>query len=1782
MEPSIISLVMSDKSKTDPKSKEYYFLSTGEMVEHYNIIRPIGKGGMGEVYLARDTLLGRKVALKIIRSDQLDSSDLESFYFEAKVTARFSHPNIVTIYGVGEYKGFPYIALEYLEGENLSKRIRRKDKLGVWETIRIAKSIVDALNQAHTNKILHRDLKPENIFIPKDGRLRILDFGLARFVGVPAPIAPANNTPNSHNELATVNLIISKNSGVLKNVTMSSQAMESVKIALKNDPNDTETHSTRGTPPYMAPELWNGDSPDEGSDIFAFGVILFEMCTGSRPFTGKSIYDIALNITRGKPPTFPLNTDIPMDFQNLIISCISQQRDKRPTTNDIQESIGLLLSQRGSTVNREENPFRGLLPFTEGNAQLFFGREYEINSFIERLRQEPVLPVVGPSGAGKSSFVQAGVIPRLKEQERWLIISMRPLETPFSTLHRVLERFWTQHQIEDLTLPSKDELKLNPTKVWFLLEALTRILKTPLLFFVDQLEELFTHVKDLTIKESFMEVLSQRGYDKESLVRIVFTLRDDFLGAAADAAHAGELNSVVVLHSPDEEALSTIVKSPLALQGYTYDDKDLPREIVSFVKGTPSSLPLLQFVTARLWEKRDRENRKLLRKEYDAIGGVAGALANHADTTLDSMPPEQSSVAKTILLRLVNEDRTRRVVSGTDILTGIDKNGEQVLALLVKARLLMVTRPQGDDVVHGKFEIIHESLIRTWNRLGHWIDENRMELSFANEINQAANLWNKRGKRPQEVWVGKALKEAIKVMNHSQITLPLNASKFFKESIKRDRIVKKRRRLIQIIGLTVVITMMVLAAVFTFKLSQSHEAALKAKSNEEKQKTYALKKEHEAKTNWAEAQSESARSALLRGEILEAKAKIRVSLELQDSPLARITWWKLLEGNLLWKKSVGATIYDVAFSKDGNQVAAASLNKNIYLFDSKTRSMRILRGHEEQLLSLAFSPDGSKLVSGSYSGVMGIFYLKTNKKLFSKPHSSRIKSVAFSKNGRFFASAGMEGKVIVWNTKTNKIVHRFKSKTGGFWQVKFHESNSLLAGSTGKGILFIWDLKTGKTLNRIEAHKRRITSLLWQSKTTIITSGVDRVIKSWLIGKKSIGERKIGKSREKIRSMDISPNKKLLAIGDSKGNVTFISIKTGKIRNIVKAHKSYVRAIKFAPGGKRFITGGSDNHIKMWSMVNGVKKTNSSGHGDNVVGIAFSPDDSMIASGGADGYIRIWDVSSGMQIHQMGEKSGAIMGVAWSPNGRFIASGSTDRIIRLFDTKGFKEINKLKGHTNVITQLDFSPDSQKLVSGSMDSTVKLWSIPTGNLIHTFKGHSFHVWSVAFDPKGEIIASGSNDRTIRLWDTNTLSSKGVITGHKDAVNGITFSPDGKKIISGDDSKTIRVSDVSSLKSTFKGKASGRIYWVHIHPKGELLGISGANGKFALWNLKTGTKHEIHGHKGEVNAIRFSNTGSLFATSSDDGMVKLWHTDSATLAWYSKIVIPSRQLSLTHRGWGNHNPKYRISPLVYPWLNSIAKVGVRGEFSPDEKFTALWSPKSLELWNNKTSKLILEKKGNYRCNAGLKGALCINGSIATIFYYDGKSKTLNHNALDIFLVSNGFALTTKTKLYLIDNEGNKNLSLETVGKISSCQIINNKLCLGYSDGTVEIMELSGNKKPLLLEEVPSNPVTVISKGPMRTTMVGFSDGRAGLWNMDSGARLYSTKMHGSIFGLWYNQGKLYGITDMGQELNLDLSLFEISYCSFLSLVWKSVKVIWKDGILLPKETPLHHQCSNKPLS
>ena len=264
-----------------------------EPISHYRILKKLGAGGMGEVYLAEDTLLNRKVAIKFLPEDSIaDPQAKKRLIREAQAAAMLDHPNICPIHEVGEEDGRSFIVMQYVEGETLADLIRRRP-LDLRQFLAIAVQIADALAEAHSHQIIHRDIKPQNIMLTRRGQAKVLDFGLAKVV---SPRLAADS------EAQTASLL-------------------------------TETGAIVGTPAYMSPEQTRGELLDGRSDLFSFGAMLYEMASGRQPFAARSTAEVvAAILTREVLPLEQAAPGIPVEIGRIIGRCLEKDRERRYQT----------------------------------------------------------------------------------------------------------------------------------------------------------------------------------------------------------------------------------------------------------------------------------------------------------------------------------------------------------------------------------------------------------------------------------------------------------------------------------------------------------------------------------------------------------------------------------------------------------------------------------------------------------------------------------------------------------------------------------------------------------------------------------------------------------------------------------------------------------------------------------------------------------------------------------------------------------------------------------------------------------------------------------------------------------------------------------------------------------------------------------------------------------------------------------------------------------------------------------------------------------------------------------------------------------------------------------------------------------------------------------------------------------------------------------------------------------------------------------------------------------
>lgn len=1688
------------------------YFGRGHEVGHFRVMRLLGRGSMGEVYLARDTQLGRKVALKIIAANLVKSNRaMQRFLFEARATARFNHPSIVTIHEVGEYDQRPFLALEYVEGENLKARLET-ERPALRETLRIGLSVAEALQEAHRHGILHRDLKPANVVIGTDGRVRVVDFGLSKAV------QPSDEDGVRNPAISTAAMLV-------------------------------------GTPRYMSPEQWESSDCTSAADIWALGVILFELCAGRRPYELSSAVDL-LNAVTGADPAPRLSefVAVPQQLVELVAACLAKAPAQRPDASEVADMLRGMLYPERPAAPAADAPFRGLLPFGERHANMFFGRDAEIAAFIERLRSQPISPLVGPSGAGKSSFVMAGVIPRLREQEGWLVLTVRPGPRPFDTLAASLERgdpgvVTGRPSIADSRqLPSyrqvearSRELQASPRRLAMELRELAELKQAKVLLFVDQMEEVFTMGEEPAVQELFLRSLAHAADDRDDPVRVVLALRHDFIDRLSLAGDVSlQWGHFTVLRAPDVDGLRQILRQPVERAGYRFEDEGLVDQMISAVYGEPACLPLLQFAAAQLWQFRDQARQLILRQTYEAMGGVGGALARHADAILDGLSARSRELCRELLLRLVTGEKTRRVVPRSRALDGLGPEGESVLKDLTEARLVNVTKLQRGD--EPMLELAHESLIHTWGTLAHWIEHAGDELRFVTEASQAAELWDKRGRRLEELWQGEALYDAERRLEHASTEVPPLVQNFLQASRQAERGRHRRRRYV-LVGAVVALAMIAAGATVAALViaSQQRDAQLARQRAEHHERTA----NHERAHNLLEAARAAAST-----DPLGARARLRLALEIEDSAAARALWQTLQGMPLQHRLPLRTGSNDVAFSPQRDQLAIASHDRTIYVTSLATGTVRPLRGHQDAVTAVAYAD-----------------------------HDTVV-------------SADRAGAILRWDlTQSPARPKRIAEVTGGPTRVAVRRGR-VLVGS------------------------RRLTLVDGQKARSLDGGGTEAVVDVAMAGDRLFAARgdqlevrgADGKLERRlsatgpIRALAIAPDGQTIATASRDGTIELWQPDAEDPKRRLSGPASGVSSLAVAPGGDQ-LAGASGRHVRVWNLATGrlVRKFQVAG---NVRRLRFDREGQFLVAA-AEGDVRVWDVTRRTQDLVRGHR-GPVHDVHISTDAKRVASAGTDGTVRLWERDSGREHHVLQGHGDAVHRARFSPDGQRLASASADGTVRLWEVRTGAEDRILGGHVGPVTALTYAPDGDELATGGVDRTVRRWNLRT-DGVTVSTGPTTPITHLSFDASGRRLavftqsgmwrwqggrgerlpaqatlgaFMGNDLVTVRRDGtVNRLDDGWRPEVTGVRA---LAAREKLLAVGRVDGTVEIYDAgKDRPRLRLPGHRGGVNALTLR--GELLASAGDDGTVRLYDLVSGRPAWRGIALMLDPPHVVSHRGWrplaGRHARKELKGPGTR-WARAVdaARFATHLPGGP----LCLATGEEIEIWDRRDDRRL--------AHHGLRGQLVALPTGCAVRTRDAKVYVLDRaggsTAIKIderaiamgwgeerLLVATGREVRAFAESgELLGAHPNDNDGVVALTQIGS------QLVVGRVEGSIALVATAEAEPSAIarFERATGGAVVRMVPGPWKTLVTGYGDGTVALHDLDTGALLARAQLHGAALHLDVRGDALYAATDLGDSLRWPLAIFERDYCQLLQEVWTHVPVVWAQGQPTPKPAPGYHRC------
>lgn len=691
----------------------------------YRLIRRLGRGGMGQVWLAMDELLDRQVAIKLIDSIVPDPAQRRRFFVEARAAARLSHPNVVSIHRVAEADGIPYIVSEWVRGEPLDRVPR---PLPWRRVVELGIGLARGLAAAHHAGVLHRDLKPANAIVSDDGTVKILDFGLAKLDTEHASAIPlpAMSAPPSIPGDGTTTVSFVADDGGPANMAVA----------------DATRHgAVLGTPYYMAPECWRGEPHTRRSDVFSLGAVLFELAAGAPPFGDVALADLASVVQqRDAPSVASRAADIDPALAAVIDRCLARDaRARFDSAAELRAALEEVAAPAAPRALLAGNPYRGLARFDSEHAATFCGRREEIAAVVDRVRAGRLVVIAGDSGVGKSSLVRAGVLPAIAAgalggARRWRTAVCTPGRRPCAAIADALATA-TGAAVDAFALGDPAEA---------IRVALATATGDGVIVVIDQLEELVTRAdpaEAVIATRWIAEVAASPGP-----LAVIATVRGDLLTRVARLPDlAIELPRALYVLAPLGDAgLRAAIVEPAELAGVGFESAALVDDLVAAGRAE-GGLPLLEFALAELWETRGRSSGLITRAALEALGGVAGALSRHADGVIAALSPTERAAARRILLALVASEgvsagRTERELAGADARPALDA--------LIAGRLV-VARATSDGVI---YDLAHERLATSWPTLRDWLDEGVGRRASRERLVRAAAEWHRLGRSSAGLW----------------------------------------------------------------------------------------------------------------------------------------------------------------------------------------------------------------------------------------------------------------------------------------------------------------------------------------------------------------------------------------------------------------------------------------------------------------------------------------------------------------------------------------------------------------------------------------------------------------------------------------------------------------------------------------------------------------------------------------------------------------------------------------------------------------------------------------------------------------------------------------------------------------------------------------------------------------------------------------------------------------------------------------------------------------------
>jgi serine/threonine protein kinase/WD40 repeat protein len=1229
-----------------------------------------------------------------------------------------------------------------------------------------------------------------------------------------------------------------------------------------------------GTLPYMAPERLIEGATDARSDLFSAGVILAELVHPQRIFSEQTRQQI-WDAVQTDPLQLPENP-----WKSIILRALATRPDNRfPSAGSLARALeeATLKTEK----SEERKPYPGLASFSSADAEYFFGRELEVETLLKKLRQFSLMAVIGPSGAGKTSFLRAGLIPALPDD--WKTIFCVPGDSPLLNLGQAL--------IPSVTKDTEAMLKiLRFETLTTALDLLNQWRKkhSEVLLIVDRFEELFT-LNAPEVQSRFAELTANAALDAG--VHVLLCMRDDFLFRCHDYLCLDPIFSALMPLGPlAGPGLRRALVQPALTCGYPFEDESLVNDILSAVEKEKGALPLMAFCAFRLWQKRDRTTGQLTRNAYNEIGGVAGALALHAEETMERIGPNREPIVREIFRNMITAENTRSAREKDELLSVFDNpvEAEEVLRTLIDARLLTTfeASSSNEEAPRRLVEVIHESLLTAWPRLVGWQTQDADGARHRDQLRQAAHLWEQRGRSKDLLWTGTAFLE-FQVWRQRYPGGLSRAEEAFAQAMTQQAEKRRRQRRMALTTIFVVL-FVVLAVISNFwrKASLARDQAVLETGRAQASKLLALARAHQ-----------------------DASPSLKLAYAIASLEYSDTT--------------------------DGRNYAMQALSEGPPAFVTQAPI------HTNGVLN--FSPDSAYVAIEHTSGIQIIPRDGSKPITAERFETALIGPPRLSSDGEFVVWEAPEDRRVikVWSLSQRKIVRTFEMEGSTMSRIR-GKKLILITDESGRldrdirpvdqpneVVVRTWEFDRTEPKKIAHWHLDGTLPLLFSSDGESIF-----FIKGNEFYFRSIHESGLGPPQL------MGSHKTDVAWVDDRDNELVSVDKSGEIRFWSKAHE--------AMRPERVISGSSEPHDwtldPTWSFLTEpkgesmlIKDLNAP---EGAAPFSFRLLDGEAFDWATDKTGNWMAISSQSTIslyplrHQYpyifrGEPgSDGSFNVRFTPDGKSLLNTFSGKGLGLWSMPGEKSTPSKILVSGSLQAFDVDPSGKYLLASAQG--LQLISVPDGKSLATLKGELAEHDSISFSPDGKTAAAvGIHVRVgVEIYDLQAGTSRVLEQSKGKPGFAVRYAADGS-LFSGDDSGNLYHWNLNNNSVDIMKIGKGIITSIAITKDGRYLtaiALSGnrwgetprATSDLVLYDLKNKKLSHIYTHGNRVFSVAFDPQGRRLVTGDLDGIVRVGSIIGETphllighKGWIADVAISPDGKWIASTQWGS--PEFRLWPI-----------------------------------------------------------------------------------------------------------------------------------------------------------------------------------------------------------------------------------------------------------------------------